>query len=68
MTRMPNTAATMKQDRAWAKVGNKHYIHVSGNEVSYDCNAWLWRVNSKNGYTTLWVAKYEAERMGAYND
>ena len=45
----------------WAKVGKKHYVHVSGVEVAYDCNAWLWRVDGGDGYTTLWVAKQNAE-------
>jgi len=59
--RMPNTATTMKEDGMWAKVGKKHYIHASGNEICYDCNSWLWRINGKDGYTTLWAAKYAAE-------
>jgi len=53
---------TMKEDGMWAKVGKKHYLHVSGNEVQYDCNAWLWRVNGKEGFSTLWAAKYAAEQ------
>jgi hypothetical protein len=60
---MPNTAIVIKKDSTWAKVGKKHYLHVSGNEVIYDCNNWLWRVNGKNGYSTLWAAKYEAENL-----
>lgn len=46
----------------WAKVGKKHYIHVSGIEVIYDCNAWLWFVGNE-GYSTLWAAKYYAEQL-----
>ena len=61
--RHENTALKMKNSGEWARVGSKHYLHVSGNEVKYDCNAWLWRVNGGAGYTTLWAAKEMAENM-----
>jgi hypothetical protein len=63
MFRMPNTAITMKKDDMWAKVGKKHYMHVSGIEIKYDCNSWLWRIDGKEGYSTLWAAKYYAEKL-----
>lgn len=58
-----NTAHKMKNDGFWVKVGKKHYVHVSGTEVTYDCNRWLWCINGKPLYTTLWVTKYEVERI-----
>jgi hypothetical protein len=61
MLRMSNTALVIKNDPTWAKVGKRHYIHISGNEVIYDCNCWVWRLNGKEGYSTLWAAKYAAE-------
>jgi len=30
-------------DGDFVKVGKKHFRHVSGAEVKYDCNAWAWR-------------------------
>jgi len=62
-SRMPNTSIVMKNDGMWAKVAKKHYIHVSGNEIIYDCNSWLWRINGNEGYSTLHIAKYVVERM-----
>jgi hypothetical protein len=58
---MVTTKETIKADGMWAKVGRKNYLHESGNMVSYDCNAWLWRVNQDEGYKTLWAAKHAAE-------
>lgn len=59
---MPNTAQEMKNSGEWARIGKKHYLHISGNEIQYDCNRWLWIVNGNYGYTTLWAAKHAAEK------
>ncbi len=58
-----NTAHKMKEDGFWSKVGKKHYIHVSGMEVTYDCNRWVWCIDGVPSYTLLWVTKYEVERI-----
>ena len=52
---------------AWAKVGSKHYRHVTGIEVRYDHNAWGWRVSTDESaiWPTLELAAYEAERHAA---
>ena len=47
---------------AWAKLGDKHYRHHSGAEITYDHNGFLWIVNGKLGYKTLRVARWDAER------
>jgi hypothetical protein len=30
-------------DGDFAKIGKKHFRHVSGAEIQYDCMAWGWR-------------------------
>lgn len=42
-------------DGDFAKVGKKHYRHVSGLEVQYDCMAWGWRAAGQL-WSTLEVA------------
>lgn len=60
-----DTHRQMVNSGAWAKVGKKHYRHVSGVEVRYNCNRWLWEVVGANeGYTVLWAARSRAERLG----
>lgn len=48
---------------AWCKVERKHYRHVSGIEIAYDCNRWLWKVSDGTCYSALWVARHWAEKM-----
>jgi len=52
----------------WAKVGKKHYRHVSGVEVRYDWKRWGWEViggaDDGNAYTTLNVAQHAGTRTG----
>jgi hypothetical protein len=59
-----NTGREMVASGQWAKIGKKHYRHVSGIEVWYDCNAWKWRtsLDKSLGWSALWVARYEVER------
>lgn len=63
-SRRPNTAKAMADSGNWAKVGPKHYIHISGEEITYNCNRWLW-IHGNYGYTTLWAAKHNAEMTAA---
>lgn len=66
--RMPNdTQKQMLASGSWIKVARKHYRHVSGVEVKYDCNQRGWEVSTKPGYyySVLWAARYEAERAGS---
>lgn len=48
----------------WAKAGRKHYRHMSGIEVRYNHNRWLWEIigGPEDGlaYGTLWIAQYQA--------
>jgi hypothetical protein len=53
--RMPNTAKTILTDGDFAKIGKKHYRHVSGDEIIYDCNAWAWRT-PYGSWSLLWPA------------
>lgn len=60
-----NTATEMANSGEWVKVARKHYAHISGIEVRYDCNRWGWEVVGQNElYTALWVAKHRAEVLG----
>jgi hypothetical protein len=61
-----NTGVEMVASGAWVKVGKKHYRHVSGEEIKYDCNAWGWRAVGRL-YTTLWMARYEVEMVANVN-
>jgi hypothetical protein len=66
MKRMGNTATAMKESGEWNKVGSKHYRHIGGIEVRYNCNRWMWElVGCDEAYTLLWVARHAAERKGA---
>ena len=67
MTRHGNTATEMKFDGSWAKVGRKHYRHVSGAEVRYDHNGWAWLADNVPGraFDALWLAKLECEKAAA---
>jgi len=62
MKRMGHTGREMVQSGEWCKVASKHYRHASGVEIRYNCNRWLWEVSTGEAYTTLWVARYTAER------
>lgn len=53
------TAKEMLASGEWAKVGSKHYRHVSGVEVTHDGICWV--VNGKR-FTALWIARMCAER------
>ena len=43
-------------DGDFAKVGRKHFRHVSGTEITYNCNRWAWQISNGDLYTTLEVA------------
>lgn len=54
----------------WVKTGPKHWSHVSGVQVKYDCNAWKWQViggaNCGRFYTAKWEAQTEAVKSGKH--
>jgi hypothetical protein len=59
------TDLDMVNSGAWNKVGKKHFRHVSGAEVRYDCNAWTWAVTgcAADGerYSALHAARSRVE-------
>lgn len=63
-----NTGQELVNSGAWVKVGRKHYRHVTGVEVVYDCNRWGWRIMAADGtsdglvWSTLWVAAHYATK------
>jgi len=64
--RQGNTGKAMVGSGAWVRVAKKHYRHVSGVEIVYRCNHWVWAVvedgKPETRWSMLWVARYEAER------
>lgn len=52
----------------WKSVGRKHWSHVSGVQVKYDCNAWKWQIigGARCGYKydTKWAAQTEGTKNG----
>lgn len=50
----------------WSKIAKKHYRHVSGVEVRYNCNRWAWEViggpDNGRAYAALWVAQHSATK------
>lgn len=48
----------------WVKIARKHYRHITGIEVRYNCNRWLWEIiggpEDGSAYGTLWVAQHSA--------
>jgi hypothetical protein len=66
MYRMPNnTHEQMTASGLWAKVGRKHYRHVSGIEIKNDGSLWV-IVGKRLGYTSLWAAR-DAVQVGTHN-
>jgi hypothetical protein len=65
MNRMGNTGREMLESGAWMKVAAKHYLHVSGAEIIYDWNRWVWQIVGGDAYEALWVARYNVERKAA---
>lgn len=64
MKRMGNTGVEMVNSGAWVKVAKKHYRHIDGAEVRYDCNRWGWEViGTGEFYELLWAARYRAEKL-----
>lgn len=65
------TDKDMELSGDWAKngkVGGKTaWKHESGVTVSYDCGAWVWRIDGGDGYKTLQVARMHVE-FGKYAD
>ena len=60
-----HTGREMAQAITWTKVARKHYRHISGVEVRYDCNRWGWEVVGEGLYfTVLYAAKHWAEHVG----
>lgn len=68
MYRRRNTRTDLELVKSgqWAKVAKKHFRHVSGVEVTYDCNAWGWIVSTspRQVWSTLEVAAHVAEQAG----
>jgi hypothetical protein len=62
MKRHGNTGHEMVNSGAWVKVARKHYRHVSGVEVAYDCNRYIWKVSDGTAWSSLWVARHNAEK------
>lgn len=64
--RMGHTGREMKASGEWASIGRKHYRHISGVEVRYNCNRWMWEIvgHHNQAWTALWVAKHYAEQLG----
>ena len=61
--RMGNTAREIVAAGDFVKVGRKHYRHVGGAEIVYDCNAWQWKITGrKGGWDVLWPAVHEVRR------
>ena len=48
----------------FVKVGRKHYRHVSGAEIVYDCNRWRWSAVGQL-WQTLDVAAYYVRKQAA---
>ena len=48
----------------WARVARKHYRHMSGVEIVYRPNLWLWEIvggrNDGLKYERLWAAQHAA--------
>lgn len=60
--RRGHTGNEMVASGEWNKIGKKHYVHISGFEIKYDCMAWGWLVSNNKGiYQTLWAAKQIVE-------
>lgn len=66
---MKRTDTLMLEGGQWVRVAPKHYRHVTGVEVVYGHNEWLWFVrggpHDGEGYGTLDVARYYAEQAAA---
>lgn len=65
--RAGNTGKEMIDSGEWARIGSKHYRHETGVEITYNHNAYGWAVSTRPGvvWKTLWVARYEAEKVAA---
>jgi len=64
--RQGNTGREMVESGAWIKVAKKHYKHIDGAEIRYNCNRWVWEiVGTGDAYSLLWVARYNVEKMVA---
>lgn len=51
----------MANDGSWAKIADKTYRHISGVTVAYDHNAWMWKIDGREGYKTLSICKVIVE-------
>jgi len=60
--RMGNTGREMVASGAWVKLASKHYEHISGAVIRYDCNRWVWQIVGGDAYPLLWVARHAVER------
>jgi hypothetical protein len=59
-----NNANPMKSTEGiWNKIARKTYRHISGATITYDGNAWAWRIEGvARTFSTLGYAMYEVER------
>lgn len=56
---------------AHGKGSTRHYVNHDGWTIRYDCNRWGWylvtpaghRVDERQLWKALWVAKYEVDRI-----
>jgi hypothetical protein len=54
MTRRSNTAVEIVASGEFVKVARKRYMHgATGQEIVWDCNAWVWRTPDGLGFTVL---------------
>lgn len=63
------TDTEMIESGQWVRVARRRYRHVTGVEVVYGNNEWLWFIrggpHDGEGYGTLGVARHAAERDAA---
>lgn len=53
MKRNGNTGREMVQCGEWVKVASKHYRHISGVEIRYNCNRWVWEIIGRDEAYTV---------------
>ncbi len=54
-------------DGLWQRVGRKHYQHVTGIEIVYRPNLWLWEIiggkYDGHRFERLWAAQHHATHV-----
>ena len=58
-----NTRTDILASGQWVQIAKKHYQHIDGAEIKYDCMAWLWRiVGTDSGFKQLNHAVWAAAK------